>query len=191
MATLFSSITKAMKGVDNAVKLGTQRAINRSITSTRSLVNKTIRQETGLKSEYVSRRLILNKTQKGLTSPYSFRANVSIATRTALALRLFNPKPKRVRSNRGYRLGVTVKVGKQARALQPKSFMFTLRNGVNIVAERKGSNRSPIKQSFTFIWQDTVERNYPMFNRFLQSEFDRIVGREIDYAVQQQINRNR
>ncbi len=186
MATsVFSSIQKAMKGVDNAILLGTKRAMNRSASSTRTFINKSIRQETGLKSEYVTRRLLLNRTQTGNNKPYSFRANVAIAMKAILPLRLFSPKPKRVRTPKGDRAGVTVKIGKQGRSVVTGAFLMTLKNGVQLVTERKGIERTPTKQVFTLLWQETVQRNFVSFNKFASNTFKNIVGREIDNAINQ------
>ena len=190
-SNLFSSIEKAMKGVDNAIKLGTKRALNRSAASTRTLIRQTMRKETGLKSEYVNKRLLLNRTQTGNTKPYSFRANVAIAMRAILPQRLFNPRVKRIKTIRGNRYGVTTKVGKQGRTLIPGAFLMQLRNGVEIVAERKGNRRTPTKQSMTGIWQEIVASRYGMFTKFANDTFNQIVGREIDYALSKRESSNK
>ena len=183
MAKVYKSIGQAMKGVDNAIALGCKRAMNRSISSTKTYISKSLRNELSLPNAIVSKRLKLNKVAKGIKDPYAFRANVAIAMKRLFPMRFFKPKSKKVKTSRGIRIGVTTKIGKAARTLVPKAFMIMLKNGVPVVAQRKGKERTPTREVYTEAWQRTVTDKLKEYKSFLQNNFKRIVGQQIDFAL--------
>lgn len=186
---LFKNLTEATKDVDNAVKTGVKRALNRTLSSTKTYISKQIRSEIGLKSKDVNARLKLNKPQTGFKKKHSFSANVSIAMMAYLPMRVFSPRAKKLKTKKGPRVGVTVKIGKLGRFLVPNAFLMM--KGIAIVAMRIGKKRYPTKQVFTEVWQETVTTQYGSYRRYAQETFNKIVGHQIQYALDTRTSKNK
>lgn len=184
----FKSISDVLKGTDSAIKLGTKRAINRSVSSTKTFISRNLKDEIGVKAKDINSRLKVNKTQSGNNKPYSFRGSVGIATRVQMPMRLFSPRRIKIKTGRGPRVGVTVKLGKEGKTLVEGGFLMTVKSGAEIVAARKGMERKPTKELRTTLFLDTVLRNVKLYKNFLTKEFKRIKGATIRYAIQQRLN---
>ena len=183
----FSSISDVLKGTSSAIKLGTKRAINRSVSSTKTFISRNLKEEIGLKTRDINSRLKANKTQSGNNKPHSFRGSVGIATRINFPLRLFSPRRIKIKTGRGTRYGVTVKLGKEGKKLAEGGFLMNVR-GKEIVAQRKGDARKPTKEVRTTLFLDSVLRNVKLYKTFLTKEFKRIKGATIKHAIQQRLN---
>lgn len=187
MGKSYLSISDAFKNVNNAIKLAQKRALTKSATSTRVLIRKDIRAVTGLKSDYINRRIKLNRPASGTKNKYSFRAGVGIATKAMIPMRLFKPKTKKVRTKAGPRKGVTVKIGKGSRNLIPNAFIMSLK-GTDIVAARKGKERKPTKQLFSTVWVESIMGQIKTYKKYIVDRYKTIVKHEMKYALSKRDN---
>lgn len=190
---LFKNFSDAFKGLDKAVSLGQKRALNRAAKSTKTFISKEIRGEVGLKAGDINKRLKTNNTASGFNKKFSFRSSVGIATKIGHPLRLFSPKTKKVKVSTDVfgdtRKGVTAKLTKGSREFIPKAFIMQVR-GIELVASRKGDDRTPTIELRTRIFIDNVMQNVKKYREFFRKEYKRIVGQQVDYAVQQRLTKN-
>jgi hypothetical protein len=180
---------KAFLGVNSAIKQGTARALNRALSSTKTKVTRALREETGLKTEYIQRRLRARKAKAAVLDII-----LGIAIKFDVALSRFSPKEKkvRVRPKGGKRTrvyqGATVKVGKGSRELVPGGFMLP---NTEVVMQRQGEARYPTKQPKTGIFRDVAKGEERDAKAHMVDTFESIVAHEIEYAVGKQLKSNK
>jgi hypothetical protein len=189
-----STFKKALKDIDKAVQRGASRALNKAIKQTKTQVVRTLRSETSLKTEDINIRVRTVKSK-----PTILGVVLGIATKFGIPLRKFNPKEKKIKTSAGIRQGVTAKIGNAGRALVPGAFIMNVR-GHELVAGRKqaytkGSYinptapRLPTVQLKTDIFIDTAKANQSNWSKYLRDTFNRIVNHEIDFSLQQTLNK--
>ncbi len=192
----FKSIASQLRGLDAAVKTGSIRALNKALATAKSKAIRELRDDTGLKTEVVKRRVRDFKADSK-----KMKVSVNIAVKVGVSLRHFNPKAKKVRvKHKGQgkarvHQGVTVKIGVQSRELAPGAFFLDNKAG-QIVVGRKGayekgvySNptapRLPLAQLRSNVFLDASKQRQDGVRRELQDRFDKVVSHEVEFAVAQ------
>lgn len=174
---------KAFKGIDRAIKQGTQRALNRALKTTKTSVVRTLREETGLKTDLITER-IRAKSAKGDSN----NVILALAVKFDVPVGRFQPKAKKVMSSSGKRrVGATAKIGKGSRELVPGSFLIP---GTTAVVKRVGSERTPTKHPKSDVFRKAAQAAQRPAEAKLKETFEKNVSHEIDFAVQRALNKN-
>jgi hypothetical protein len=129
-----------------AVKAAAARALNRTATSTRAEISRTVRASIpSLKASAVKDTVTIIRA-KGGTDLLSQRAEIKVKD-VPVPLAAYGAKPKTVATPKGKRVGVTVKV-KDARKPVVGAFVATVGAGHVGVFKRRGPDRLPIKELY-------------------------------------------
>lgn len=186
------SIRSAIKGIDKAVQVGTARALNRALDNVRTKLAKDLRQDTGLKSERIKRRLLTRKA-----SPEKLRSAINVAIKVGIALREFDPKEKIVRRNKRAYNGITVKIGRAPRQLVPGAFPLVGKTGEAVLIRklsytkagytRPDAPKYPLAQPRYDIGPAAKGRARFAMKDF-QEAFDKRVSHEIQFALKKRFS---
>jgi hypothetical protein len=193
---------KAFKGVDAAIKQGTARALNRALSSTKTKMVRTLREQTGLKTDVITARTrSLSATSSKLSVIFA------IATKFGIALSKFAPSLKKVRvKQRNGRTvlhyGVSAKIGQQARQLIPGAFFLVGKTGEAVLGrksayDKDGSYSNPTAPKYktaqlrTRIFSEVAEQHQAEAQQYLADTFDKNVAHEIEYAIQKKFDENK
>lgn len=195
---------KAFKGIDNAIKQGTARALNRALSSTKTRVVRSLREDTGLKTSDITAR-----TRSRKAAQNRLGVILAIAVKFGIALSKFSPLEKTVRVNRkGFSgkgipyLGVSVKIGGKARQLYPGAFFLRGKTGEAVIGRKeafdsKGQNytgrgsKYPTVKLKTDIFQESAKKNEASMKQYLVDTFDKNVTHEIEYAISSKLSSNK
>lgn len=121
------------------------RALNRAATTTRAAVSQEVREEVSLKAADIKNVVTLRKAQ-GAEDMNSQAAYVIIKDKP-VPLAQYAASPRNVKTVRGKRVGVTVKV-KGERKLVAQGFLATVGAGHLGVFTRRRGGRLPIRERF-------------------------------------------
>jgi hypothetical protein len=202
---LANEFKKAFKGIDQAIKQGTARALNRALATTKTRTVRALREGTGLSTDVVKTRTRAKKAKGADLSVI-----LGIAVKFQIALSKFSPKEKTVRVKpKGKRgkatpyVGVTAKVGTQGRQLVPGGFLLQ-GSTIKAVIARKGAfdssgnyipgssaPRYPLVELKSNVFTEVAKQQELPMKKVLMDTFDSIVSHEIDYAMQSKFDGNR
>jgi hypothetical protein len=190
MAKPLKSVGQACRAINSAVKSGSIRALNKALTKTKNKLVKDLKDDTGLKSETLSKRILLIKARSK-----NLKGSINIATKIDVQLSAFSPKEKGVKvpgkrkpgtkgrpKSRTY-IGVTVKMGKSARQLVPGGFLRTVRSGKEIILTRTNDTRYPVKAMKSDVLKQSAKARQNEAIQYLQKEFAATNKIEIDAAL--------
>lgn len=173
----FKGLSKYMSGVGKSINRATYRSINKTLTKTNSRFKKAVSKDTGLTAKAIGKRFRVRKA-----TSTNFNGNVSMGTKYGVSLDNFKPKVKIIRkSNRKYK-GVTVKIGKQARAVVPGGFLATVKSGKSLVLARTTANRYPVKTVKHDIYE-AAETHRAALKSFAQDEYKKQFNDQIKYEL--------
>lgn len=118
-----------------AIQRAAARALNKAMTSTRAEASRRVREELSLKAGDIKKELTVEKAKAsdGLRD----MKTTLIVSRTQVDLYKFGARARRVKSSRGPRVGVTVKV-KQERKMVAGGFIATMKSGKTAIFRRTG-----------------------------------------------------
>lgn len=194
---LANEFRKAFKGVDQAIKVGTSRALNRALASTKTKYVRALREDTSLKTEVITSRTRFKKAKANDLSVI-----MAIAIKFGIALSKFNPSLRSVSKNKRKYQGVTAKVGTAGRQLIPGAFALDTSNGL-VVVGRKGAFDEkgqyvhpsapdhPIATLKSNVFTESAKAHESENKKAIVDTFDSIVGAAIDFAIQQKFNDNK
>lgn len=142
----FRSFAKKLeKAVNSELKRAASRSINRALTSTKAKLSSEASKESGAKVGEIKKRI-------GTWNASSTKPSGAMVTfAKPMSLSIFSPKVKTVKTEKGKRQGVTVKLGSE-KQLVPGGFLFTKKHAgskIKAVFARIGQARLPIKKLFT------------------------------------------
>lgn len=190
------SLGKATRKIGQAVATGMIRGLNKAIDKTKTRVIRQLREETGLSSEQVYRRVLPIKAKKGKPN-----GSINIATKFDISLAYFKPKEKVVklpskRTSRGKGrpknrtfYGTTVKIGNNPRQLVPGGFLRTVKSGKELVLARKGQARYPTVALKTDIFRKVAQKHQVENSEFLKKTVDELTPHEIEFALSQTLTK--
>lgn len=121
------------------------RALNRAATTTRAAVSQEVREVVNLKAKDI-KDLVSMRRAEGSEDMNSQASYVTIKDK-AVPLGLYAASPKNVKTVRGKRVGVTVKV-KGERKLVAQGFLATVGAGHLGLFKRRFGSRLPIKEPY-------------------------------------------
>jgi len=190
----------ALKGVDKAIKVGTQRALNRALSQSKTKMVRSLREDTGLKTDVVKSRTRAKKARGN-----SLDVILRIAIQFAISLSKFGPKAKKVRAQykdgtKRARTGATAKIGRAPRQLVPGAFILKRGDGVavgradayNAQGEYVDSTtQGKLVNLKTKAFTESAKANEAPVTKLMMDTFNRIVGHEIDFAIQKVLKAKR
>lgn len=197
-----SKIASSLKSLNSAVKTGSIRALNKAVSSAKSRLAKAMRQDTGLTSKVIGKRLLARKA-----NVKKLNASLNIAVKYGVPLKDLKAKEKRVRvKHRGGRkaqvhTGVTIKIGSNARTLAPGVFPLVGKTGEAMLGRKQAFSKGtyihssgPKYKTFTpklpVVLDSAIARKTEI-EKHMQDTFDKNVHHEIEYAVSQAIARKK
>lgn len=185
-----SEFKKALKGIDQAIKQATARALNRALSSARTKITRDIASETGLPNKVIKTRMLETKARKD-----KLRARLGIATKVGVSLSEFKPRVKPVKvvhvghSRPTTHYGVTVKLGNRGRDLVPGGFLSKGRgSGKQLVLARKGKARRPTVALRTMLFTDVAKAKQSEAQRHMLNQFNKDVAGYIDFEIKKKLS---
>ena len=148
------------------------RAINRTVISTRTFLQRGISDRTGIKRKDVIPKLFVNRASYGNPS-----AAISYLGK-GLPLFAFGAKRVKVTTPRGKRYGVSALIKGQRQFIEG-AFLATMKSGKTGVWQRKGDSRLPIFQLFSNEVSDLIRGDSGFLSgvkNFAQETFDKIIS---------------
>lgn len=200
MAVNNKSLGKVARSVKAAIETGMVRALNKALATTKTKTSRQLRDATGLKTKSLDKRLLALKASK--KKPI---ASINVATKVGVQLSEFSPKEKKIilgtkGGKKKAHYGVTVKIGNQPRQLVPGAFLRAVKSGKALVFVRTQSykdgqyvNPKAPRYGITTprinVLRVEAERIQVENSKFMKSEVDRLVDREVEFALSQLINK--
>lgn len=183
--------SKTASDIAKAINLGTKRALNRAAAKANTQMSQKIRDDSGLASAFIKKRLRVYKATNA-----KMMSSVNVATKQGVHLSEFKPKVVAVRvvpknatiSKRGRAkpktyYGVTVKIGTQPRGLVPGGFLRTVASGKTLVLARKGDKPYPTVALKTDVIERSALANSDAVAKAMSDSFNDQLQSQIDYAL--------
>lgn len=144
--SLFAQMQAFRQLTEKQIRSAAARAINRAAVTMKAEAARCIKDELGaLKIGDIKDLIDISRTT-AREDLASMKAVLAIS-RKQTPLALYNPLTRNVTTERGKRLGVTVKI-KGERKLVRDAFLITTKGGYTGVFQRTGDSRYPLKQVF-------------------------------------------
>lgn len=141
---------------EKAIQRASARALNRVGTSVRAEASRRVRETLNLKAADAKEPIGIART-KGSIAAKKQRVEITISQK-GVPLFKYGARDKQVKTVRGPRFGVTVKVLKQGkRKLVRGGFIAGMRSGHTGIFVRKGKDRLPIKGLFSMSARDVFK----------------------------------
>lgn len=189
---LAGEFKKAFKDIDQAIKQGTTRALNRALSSAKTQLVKNIGQDTGLKASLIKERVLDIKAN-------SKKQNVqlAIAIKVGVSLSEFSPSTKKVEvvhtghTKATTHYGVSVKAA-GGRQLVPGGFLWNA-SGKKLVLGRSdpSNNTSTLATLRSNAFKDSATARRDETQRFLEKQFEDAIVDQLEYAIKSKLDSNR
>jgi hypothetical protein len=168
---------------ESVIRKSTIRAINKTATSVRAEAARRVRETINLKAAEIKDAMTLTKAVDGAGFK-DLKAVITVKGRPVPLVK-FDAKARNVKSARGARVGVTVKVKKE-RKLVGGGFLATMKTGYLGVFKRRGPGRSPIKQLFSSSIAEVFKSDDFLsgIKAFSKSRLVDVLRGELKFAVQ-------
>lgn len=164
------------------VQRASARALNRAVTSMRLEASKRVREIVKIKAGEVNAALVIDKAKAKET--LVDQAATMVVKPKPIPLYAFSPTVRKIKTARGVRLGVTVKV-KDVRKIVTGAFIATVGAGHTGIFKRKTDDRLPIKELFSTSVLDIFKDDF-FVRRLLiygQQKFKENFDRELKYEL--------
>lgn len=190
----YTLIGDVAKKFNKTILRGHSRAINKALAQTKTKVFKELRDETGLKTKSLNNRLLLIKS-----NIKTLAGSLNLATKIGVQITEFSPRPVKVKVNGKTYYGVSAKI-LGSREFIPGGFLRAVKSGKEIVMARKATisggtyrnvlgNKYPTALLRTNVLRDIFNKNITENKEFLAKTYKRIVNREVEYSLEQYINK--
>lgn len=136
-----------------AIQRAAARALNKAMTSTRAEASRRVREELSLKAGDIKKELTVEKAKAG-DGLRNMRSTLVVSNRP-VDLHKFGARARKVKSTRGPRIGVTVKV-KDVRKLVVGGFIAKMRSGKVGIFKRDGATTSTGKSRIKLLYSTRV-----------------------------------
>lgn len=167
-----------------AIKRAAARALNKTMTSVRAEASRMVKDELpSLKASDIKKELTVEKAKA--TDSIGSMKSVLVVSPKPIELYKFAAKPKRIKTSRGIRMGVTVKV-KERRKVVEGGFIAQMRSGKVGVWKRTGQTTSSGKDRIKLLFSTKVEDIFR--NDGFMDTLGDYAGQRLETVFTQEIN---
>lgn len=164
-------------------------SLNKTATSTRAEVSRLIRKESKIKAKDIKARVYARKYRRKGDPRKQMKSSIIIYT-GAIPLIKFAARAKKVRTDRGQRIGVTAAINGR-RSLIRGAFLARSKSGYQGVFKRVGRSRLPIKEEYSNELDEIINSSASTrhLKRFIDDRFQKTFRQEFDFRVQKALNK--
>lgn len=184
-----NEFVKAVKGIDQAIKLGTSRALNRALSSTKTQLVRDLSDDTGMKNASIKARV-----REVKATVKSLNVIIALAVKIGVSLAEFSPSIRKIKvvhqgnTKATTHYGVSVRIGGTTRDIVPGAWLAYGKSGKKLVLARKGKDKYPTQALRTDVFKDAAKTRQVQATKQLADKFSNEVASQIDFAIQQKFN---